>query len=59
MLGWATETQALGALEASDVKCLYEITEITPARLKLSIPFKTQHSLGWLREICENHTHPL
>lgn len=61
MLGQATETWTLEVLEASDVKCLYEIIKITLAYLKLSIPFKTQQreSLGWPRKICENPTHPL
>lgn len=40
-----------GALEASDVKCLKEITKIKLTHLKLSIPLKTWQSLGWLWEV--------
>lgn len=48
MLGQATETRTLEVLEASDVKCLYEIIKITLAYLKLSIPFKTQQREPWV-----------
>lgn len=35
------------------------MTKIKLSHLKLSIPLKTQHSLGWLREVSADHSHPL
>lgn len=35
------------------------MTKIKLTHLKLSIPLKTQHSLGWLQEVSADHAHPL